>query len=124
MSEIPKEAIEAIVEPALFIDGERIGPLLEGLLRTQAREHLGLALPFLRRQFEDEHPVLAVIERALAEGRDTTVYSYPPDRGRIVLSEGSPRWAVLRTVDSHDRKPQLSLDECAQQLLANWPEKT
>jgi len=116
VSEIPQDAIEAAFE--VF----RHGPGWP--TRSFTERALDAATPALRKQFEDEHPVLAVIERAREEGLDATVYSYPPDRGRIILSEGSPIWSVLRTVDSHDRKPQFSLDECARELLASWPETT
>jgi hypothetical protein len=73
------------------------------------------AAPFLRKQFEDEHPVLAVIERAREEGLWIEL-------GVVVRGGRQPAWITLRRAVFSRAWYGLSLDECARELLANWPE--
>jgi hypothetical protein len=74
----------------------------------------------------DEHPVLAVIQRAREDGYDLQLNDFPDGHGRTAE-------ITLETVVGEMRSRVLvngglpcgaSLDECARELLANWPEKT
>jgi hypothetical protein len=137
MSEIPQEAIEAEIRAAMS-DCEMIAtgaPEEEHVLGYQkdaahAHRRLGnalvalsvfrkqlewVAVDDLRREWEDEHPVLAVIERAREEGYGWTMSGGSAGTFGINLWRGRNRIASSAGV---------SLDECARELLANWPEKT
>jgi hypothetical protein len=168
--EIPKEAIEA--GEAIKVSFAAVGAALHCVnaipgtpFANDIEAAVEAAAPFLRKQFEDEHPVaeedghtftadewarwathvaavastargarqvieravdagaspvLAVIERARAEGLAIELLVHP-DGGvmcsGITLREANIGWRLIKEVMN------ASLDECARELLANWPEK-
>jgi hypothetical protein len=74
-----------------------------------------VAVDDLLREWVDEHPVLAVIGRAREEAFVLTMTDGPAKTAGINLWSGRNR--IGRAYGD-------SLDECARELLANWPEKT
>jgi hypothetical protein len=131
----PKEAIDITTLPD-FIEQQTHGQppdrdCLKGsddkwegyLLGVEEARHAAqgwIADRTLRRAAEPS-PVLAVIERARAEGLAIELLVHP-DGGvmcsGITLREANIGWRLIKEVMN------VPLDECARELLANWPEKT
>jgi hypothetical protein len=88
-----------------------------------AEDVIEAALPFLRRQWEDGHPVLAVIERARRDRFQVRIVPGYPGVG-ISLYDGDTLARSYGELLMGRSQAEGSLDECARALLANWPEKT
>ena len=122
MSEIPNQGIKvsfAAVGAALHcvnaIPGTPFANDIEAAVEAAA--------PFLRKQFEVEHPVLAVIERAESKGLEVTLWSYVREQRRLCEIELSGANDGPSVLDERTDDPKGSLDECARELLAHWPER-
>jgi hypothetical protein len=133
----PKEAIDITTLPD-FIEQQTHGQppdrdCLKGsddkwegyLLGVEEARHAAqgwIADRTLRRAAEPS-PVLAVIERAESNGLEVTLWSYVREQRRLCEIELSGANDGPSVLDERTDDPKGSLDECARELLANWPEK-